>query len=96
MVIDDFTNSGSTLFGAVNIVRSMVPGGELAAQIFVSHTVAAYDDKMLEGLLKKLEECGPNVRFSTTDTLPRHAEILKTHPQVDVYSIVDFLADLLR
>lgn len=96
VVIDDFTNSGSTLFGAVNIVRSMVPGGNLAAQIFVSHTVASYDEAALQALLRKLEDCGPSVRFATTDTLPKNAEFLKTHPQVDVYSIVDFLANLLR
>jgi len=96
MIIDDFTNSGSTLFGAVNLVRGMTPGGELNASIFVSHTVAAYDEQVLRGILKKLEELGPKVRFATTDTLPQSVAILENHPQVDVYRLAEFLADMLR
>lgn len=95
LVIDDFTNSGSTLFGAVNMVRSLTPGGDLAASIFVSHTVASYDENIVRGLTKKLEELGPKVRYATTDTRPRASAILQEHPQVDIYPIVDFLSDML-
>lgn len=77
LIIDDFTNSGSTLFGAVNLAEKMVEGGKLNVSIFVSHLVAAYDPKVVEGLLKKLHGLGPQCKFFTTNTIPVTTEILK-------------------
>eukprot|EP00913_Durusdinium_trenchii_P031482 g29475.t1 len=59
LIIDDFTNSGGTLFGAVKLVKMYAGGSEqINVSIFVSHLVATYDPKTVEGLKEKLHELG--------------------------------------
>lgn len=96
LIIDDFTNSGSTLFGAVEIVRKLVKsGGAPTVSIFVSHLVALYDPKVVESLRTKLHSMGPSCRFYTTNTIPCTTDILKGDPQVEVIDISDFIADMV-
>mmetsp|Transcript_89222 Transcript_89222/g.186468 ORF Transcript_89222/g.186468 Transcript_89222/m.186468 type:complete len:484 (-) Transcript_89222:14-1465(-) len=97
VIIDDFTNSGSTLFGAVSLAQKMSDdnGKGLKVTIFVSHLVATYDPKVVEGIKGKLEGLGPQTRFVTTNTIPVTTDILKGHPQADVLDVSDFIADLV-
>lgn len=97
IVVDDFTHSGSTLFGAVKLVRSLPGAGDsLRTSIIVPHTVACYDDSVLQAFMGKLEELGPQCRYITTDTLPKAARALRGHRQVDVVAVAEFLAEMLR
>eukprot|EP00933_Yihiella_yeosuensis_P050458 TRINITY_DN48243_c0_g1_i1.p1 TRINITY_DN48243_c0_g1~~TRINITY_DN48243_c0_g1_i1.p1 ORF type:complete len:465 (-),score=87.57 TRINITY_DN48243_c0_g1_i1:125-1519(-) len=97
LIIDDFTNSGSTLFGAVNLVRKVSEeGSKPNVTIFVSHLVATYDKKVVEGLQKKLHDLGPTCRFFTTNSIPLTTDLLKGDPQVEVCDISDFIADLVH
>lgn len=94
LIIDDFTNSGSTLFGAVNLLNSMIQGGGTAqVSIYVSHLVAAYDLEVVSNLVKKLHSLGPTCKFFTTNTIPVMTNALKDVPQTEVLDIADFLAD---
>lgn len=96
LIIDDFTNSGSTLFGAVNLVRSMPGGGaDLPVTIFVSHLVAGYDPKVVSGLLGKLHSLGPKCTFFTTNTIPSMTNLLKEDQQAKVLDVSDLIADLV-
>lgn len=96
LIIDDFTNSGGTLFGAVNLVKKMVAGGKTpTVTIFVSHLVATYDSSVCKALLDKLHAFGPSCNFSTTNTIPSTTNLLKDDPQVEVLDIADFLATLV-
>lgn len=97
LIIDDFTNSGSTLFGAVNLVRKCSEAGaNPSVTIFVSHLVATYDPKTVSSLLEKLHELGPTCRFFTTNTIPSTTNLMKGDPQVEVLDISDFIADLVH
>jgi len=97
LIIDDFTNSGSTLFGAVDLVRKLVEkGGSPAVSIFVSHLVATYDTKVVQKLQEKLHSLGPTCRFFTTNSIPLTTDKLKSDPQVKVFDVSDFIADLVE
>eukprot|EP00746_Dinoflagellata_sp_MGD_P010248 gnl/MRDRNA2_/MRDRNA2_121095_c0_seq1.p1 gnl/MRDRNA2_/MRDRNA2_121095_c0~~gnl/MRDRNA2_/MRDRNA2_121095_c0_seq1.p1 ORF type:complete len:471 (+),score=87.72 gnl/MRDRNA2_/MRDRNA2_121095_c0_seq1:96-1508(+) len=96
LIIDDFTNSGSTLLGAVNLAQKMVEGGKFDVSIFVSHLVASYDPKIVEGLLKKLHAIGPQCKFYTTNTIPMTTNVLKGDPQAQVIDISDFIAGMVH
>jgi len=98
VILDDFTNSGSTLFGAAALVKSLAGDAADALQttIFVSHTVASYDDAALEGMASKLEKMGPTCKYCTTDTLPKSAAFFSGNPQVQIFPISEFLAELVR
>lgn len=101
LIVDDFTNSGGTLFNAVNLVRSMVKSsGDAVAEdmrvtIFVSHLVAVYDPEVINSLLKKLHGLGSNCKFLTTNTIPSTTRLVKEDPQVEVLDISEFIADLV-
>lgn len=96
LIIDDFTNSGSTLFGAVNLVKKLTKGGGCPrVSIFVSHLVAVYDLKVVAGIRTKIQELGPSCRFFTTNTIPLTTDALKDHPQCEVLDVSDFIADLV-
>lgn len=98
LIIDDFTNSGSTLFGAVNLAQKMVAGGgtDLYVTIFVSHLVATYDVKVVEGIKGKIAALGPKCRFVTTNTIPQTTSALRNVPQVEVMDVSDFIAELVQ
>jgi len=101
LIIDDFTNSGGTLFNAVNLVRAMAKSSgdtaieDMRVTIFVSHLVALYDRDVLNSLLKKLHDLGENVKFLTTNTIPSMTNLVKDDPQVEVLDISEFIADLV-
>merc|ERR1712059_183863 len=86
LVIDDFTNSGSTLFGAVSLARKMAhESPSLKVTIFVSHLVATYDPKIVHGIAEKLKSFGPRCRFCTTNTIPSTTRLLRGNPQVEIF-----------
>jgi|EP00927_Polykrikos_kofoidii_P066299 hypothetical protein len=96
LIIDDFTNSGSTLFGAVNLVQKMTePGGTPHVCIYVTHLVAVYDPKVVDGIKGKLRELGPEVRFFTTNTIPITTNLLKGDPQIEVIDVANYIADIV-
>jgi phosphoribosylpyrophosphate synthetase len=96
LIIDDFTNSGSTLFGAVNLVHKMVEAeGRPSVSIFVSHLVAAYDPKVVLSLKAKVHDLGPQCRFYTTNTIPITTDLLRGDDQIEILDISDFIADLV-
>jgi hypothetical protein len=95
LIIDDFTNSGSTLFGAVNLLGKLTGGNPPQVTIYVTHLVATYDPKVVSGLLDKLHGLGPTCKFCTTNTIPSCTQVLKDDPQVEVYDIADFIASLV-
>jgi hypothetical protein len=96
LIIDDFTNSGSTLFGAANLARKMVEGdGMISVSIFVTHLVAAYDPKTVSGLRQRLGEYGPKCHFYTTNTIPSTTDLLKGDSQVQILDISDFIVDMV-
>jgi len=95
LIIDDFTNSGSTLFGAVQLCQKNTAGGaNINVSIFVSHLVATYDAEVVGSLKKKLQDLGPKCHFFTTNSIPLTTNLLKDHPQVTVVDIADFIADM--
>lgn len=98
VIIDDFTNSGSTLFNAVNLVQSLAGDAakDIDVTIFVSHLVATYDVKVVEGIKEKITKLGPKCRFLTTNSIPLTTEVLKDHPQVEILDLSDFIADLVK
>lgn len=79
IIIDDFTNSGSTLFGAVKLCRSKAGSAveSMAVSIFVSHLVAAYDPEVVKTIKKKIEDLGPKCKFYTTDSVPSTTDLLR-------------------
>ncbi|CAE7405219.1 unnamed protein product [Symbiodinium pilosum] len=95
LIIDDFTNSGSTLFGAVELVKKYAGGKEINVSIFVSHLVATYDPKVVEGLKDKLHKLGKQCRFYTTNSIPLTTDLLKGDDQATVIDISDFIAELV-
>jgi len=109
LVIDDFTNSGSTLFGAVTLVRSLLrsSGGlmglsekeqieGLPVSIFVSHLVAAYTPETVTKIRKKLAALGPTCKLYTTDSIPLTTKILEDDRQAEVLPLADFFLEYLR
>lgn len=98
LILDDFTNSGGTLFGAVNLVQKMTGGSEDVpdVSIYVSHLVATYDLKVVESLKKKLRSMGPKCRFFCTNSIPMTSDLLKGEPQCEVVDISDFIADMVQ
>lgn len=96
LIIDDFTNSGSTLFGAVELIKTKVTGGGTPpVHIFVSHLVAVYDKEVVEKLRAKLHALGPQCRLFVTNSIPLTTNLLLDDPQVDVCDLSDFIADAI-
>lgn len=96
LIIDDFTNSGGTLFNAVNLVKKMCTGGNLKVNIFVSHLVATYKPETCKSLLDKLHKLGSETRFFCTNSIPLTTNLLKDDPQVEVVDISDFICDMVQ
>jgi len=96
LIIDDFTNSGSTLFGAANLAKKITAGGSPSVSIFVSHFVAIYDPKCVEAFQQKLHDLGADCNFYCTNSIPQTTGLLKGDPQVEVVDISDFIADMVE
>jgi len=72
LIPDDFTNSGSTLFGGAGIVRQHV-SGDCKVGAFVTHFVAKYERAVVDAFVQKLySEVGQSDlnNFYTTDSIP--------------------------
>ena len=66
LIPDDFTNSGSTLFGGATIVTKKVDGKAASVSAFVSHFVAKYERKVVDSFVSKLYSEGDNVSDMNT------------------------------
>lgn len=96
LIMDDFTNSGSTLFGAVELIKGKTQGeGVATVHIFVSHLVATYQEAVVQGLQKKLHALGDKCRLFVTNSIPGTTKLLKSDPQVEVCDLSDFIAELV-
>lgn len=74
LIPDDFTNSGSTLFGGAKIVKSKVQGEAKAISAFVSHFVAKYDRAVVDKFVTQVYSEGGYASamdtFYCTDSIP--------------------------
>jgi phosphoribosylpyrophosphate synthetase len=95
LVVDDFTNSGSTLFGAVSLVQKMCAKGMPHMKIFVSHFVASYDPSSVSVFKDKLHALGDRCHFLTTNSIPLTTDLLKDDAAVTVFDLSEFIASLL-
>lgn len=70
LLADDFTNSGSTLFGGAEIIKKRAAGA-ITVAAYVTHFVAKYDKSVVEKFVEKLYGGGVALdTFHCTDTLP--------------------------
>ncbi|KAL1523575.1 hypothetical protein AB1Y20_018511 [Prymnesium parvum] len=77
LIADDFTNSGSTIFGGAEIVRSHA-GADVTVNAFVSHFVAKYDHATVKKFVDKLYQDGCGVdSFTCTDSIPNVVQWLQ-------------------
>jgi len=98
LIIDDFTNSGSTLIGAVNIVKAMIKGkGAPTIHIFVSHLVALYDEKKLTDLKGKVNGLGKECKLYCTNSIPSTTNIVRdwNDEQFVVCDLSEFIGHLV-
>jgi len=71
LIADDFTNSGSTLFGGADIIRKS-GGRDLTVSAYVSHFVAMYSRSTVAKFVERLyDESALLDRFHCTDSIPR-------------------------
>ena len=75
VIIDDFTNTGSTLFGGAQIIRKLAAGRNVTVGAMVAHFVAKYDRDTVSAFVTKLYgEPGKRAAldsFHCTDSIPR-------------------------
>jgi len=97
LILDDFTNTGSTLFGAVDLLEKQYidNGSRPTIHIFVAHFPASYEAAMVEKLRKKVHAI-PSCRFITTNTIPFAANLLKDDPRFEVLDVSEFIAELVQ
>jgi len=88
LIPDDFTNSGSTLFGGGKIVKSKLAGpAKIAA--YVSHFIAKYETELTCKFVSKLysEDGASDLdTFYTTDSIPGSVSLLVAEGQKRVDS----------
>lgn len=101
LIIDDFTNSGGTLFGAVKIVHKMAPAGEgnePIVHIFVAHLVAAYDTEALNSMRGKVRDLGAKCKFYCTNSIPLTTKkVLEWNDdQFMVCDLSEFICELVK
>jgi len=79
LIADDFTNSGGTLLGAAEIVRShCAAGGKLHVSAYVSHFVATYDRAKVAKFVDKLYAAdAPLDEFHCSDSIPTVVQWLR-------------------
>jgi len=80
VIVDDFTNSGSTLFGGARIVRKR-SSGKVHVSAYVSHYVAKYDrqavTKFVDALFGENGATADLDQFYCTDSIPGVVDWLK-------------------
>jgi hypoxanthine phosphoribosyltransferase len=105
LIIDDFTNSGSTLFGATKLVHKLSGASESTpiveqrvphVSIFVSHIVAHYNPAKVAELQESLHALGPKCKLFCTNSIPQMTDLLHNDPQVEVYDLSEFIADMVK
>merc|ERR1712032_1226843 len=94
---DDFTNTGSTSFGAVDVLEKVYidSGSRPSVHIFNAHFPASYDPAMVEKLRRKVHAI-PSCRFITTNTVPFAANLLKGDPRFEILDVCEFIAELVQ
>jgi hypothetical protein len=71
LIVDDFTNSGSTLFGGAKVLNAHTPRSEVTVTAFVSHFVAKYDRAVVGSFATKLyANDSPLDAFYCSDSIP--------------------------
>lgn len=96
LIIDDFINSGSTLFGAVKAVHDKTKGeNPMTTHIFVTHFVASYDEQVVESFRSKLHSMGPFCKVFMTNSISTTTSLLSDDPQVEVCDLSNFIAELV-
>jgi len=97
LILDDFTNTGSTSFGAVDVLeKAYIDGGSRPSiHIFNAHFPASYQTAMVEKLRKKVHAI-PSCRFITSNTVPFAANLLKDDPRFEVLDVCEFIAELVE
>ena len=71
LLVDDFTNSGSTLFGGASILKKKCTSGGVKVFAWVSHFVAKYDRPTVDTFVEKLYAGADSLDFFyCTDSNP--------------------------
>mmetsp|Transcript_38336 Transcript_38336/g.124701 ORF Transcript_38336/g.124701 Transcript_38336/m.124701 type:complete len:533 (+) Transcript_38336:58-1656(+) len=76
LLADDFTNSGSTLFGGAEVIRTHADGA-IKVCAYVSHYVAKYDRATVSKFVDKLYAGGALDEFHCSDSIPNVVAWLK-------------------
>jgi len=76
LLADDFTNSGSTLFGGAEVIRTHADGA-IKVCAYVSHYVAKYDRATVSKFVDKLYAGGALDEFHCSDSIPNVAARLQ-------------------
>ena len=84
LIADDFTNSGSTLFGAAKIVRARaVAGASMRVGAWVTHFVAQYDEEKVKTFVAALYDEGSQLDyFCCSDSVPSATAWLREHERL--------------
>ncbi|EOD37629.1 hypothetical protein EMIHUDRAFT_225187 [Emiliania huxleyi CCMP1516] len=77
LLADDFTNSGSTLFGGAEVIRTHADGA-IKVCAYVSHYVAKYDRATVSKFVDKLYAGGALDEFHFSTTRPRFVPKVRT------------------
>jgi phosphoribosylpyrophosphate synthetase len=85
LLADDFTNSGSTLFGGAEIIRRHAKG-KVSVHGYVTHYVAKYDRETVSKFVAKLYggDSAPLDEFHCTDSIPNVIAWLKEDVKIRV------------
>jgi len=106
VIVDDFTNSGSTLFGGADIVRKR-SAGKVTVSAYVSHYVAKYDRQAVVKFVSTLygdNGRSPTLdRFYCTDSIPtvvgwlvEECNTRGGNSRVQVVPLAPLIADWIR
>lgn len=98
LIADDFTNSGSTLFGGASIVRKFESRGDSTVKVcaFVTHFVAKYSRELVAKFVDKLYAPSSELdEFVTTDSVPCSVQWLREEVDARVQSGQPKLANVM-
>ena len=97
LLADDFTNSGSTLFGGAEIIRRHAKG-KVTVHGYVTHYVAKYDRETVTKFVAKLYggANAPLDEFHCTDSIPNVIAWLKEDVKIRVESGMPVKAHVMQ
>eukprot|EP00746_Dinoflagellata_sp_MGD_P015421 gnl/MRDRNA2_/MRDRNA2_134271_c0_seq1.p1 gnl/MRDRNA2_/MRDRNA2_134271_c0~~gnl/MRDRNA2_/MRDRNA2_134271_c0_seq1.p1 ORF type:complete len:568 (+),score=96.62 gnl/MRDRNA2_/MRDRNA2_134271_c0_seq1:245-1705(+) len=101
LIVDDFTNSGKTLFGAIETV-GLINGGTqgLKFSIFVAHLKASYNPDLVKSMVGEVDKLG--CMLYTTNSIPEMSRVLEESSKglksggAKVIDISGFIADMVK